>query len=251
MRPSAKEGFSPAGLWLQDTGRVIIKRTQLGNAALFAGTLLHEFAHARTGHADVSRDFEIALTDTIGRLASRLIPDQSISASVHGTAGNATPVLKEKPKLAKQMVIDVISSFTQKVRGLASLEEFESFLPTFEKTFADDFTISLRPEDIIALFRAVRELANAEIEAGARFTKGLSQTFSWPPIVANMIVVAFAKGLRQRASGLDQVWHIVLNRLADEIDLLAVAPERLADPDAFVSASRVVAEFYDVIQRDC
>lgn len=72
MRPSVLEGLNPAGLWEPSTGRVIIHRGQLAQLSGFAGTLLHELTHARTGYNDVSRDFECALTDVIGRLAASL-----------------------------------------------------------------------------------------------------------------------------------------------------------------------------------
>ena len=51
-------------------GRIIIKRSQLGSLPDFAGTLLHEVAHARSGLGDVSRDFESVLTEFLGRAAS-------------------------------------------------------------------------------------------------------------------------------------------------------------------------------------
>jgi hypothetical protein len=70
MRPSVHEGFNPAGLWEAATGRVIIHRGQLARLSDFAGTLLHELTHARTGFTDVSRDFELALTDLVGRLTA-------------------------------------------------------------------------------------------------------------------------------------------------------------------------------------
>ena len=73
MRPSAQEGFHPAGVWEPSTGRVIIHRPVLRSLKGFAGTLLHEFTHARSGHPDVSRDFEAALTDVIGTLAAGAI----------------------------------------------------------------------------------------------------------------------------------------------------------------------------------
>ena len=77
MRPSVDEGMHPQGLWEPATGRVIIHRPRLQNLASFAGTLLHEFAHARTGHEDVSREFELALTATIGTLAARALREPS------------------------------------------------------------------------------------------------------------------------------------------------------------------------------
>jgi len=70
MRPSIAEGMHPAGLWDPISGEVVVHRSQLRNVADFAGTLLHELTHARTGYTDVSRDFEGALTVTIGSLAS-------------------------------------------------------------------------------------------------------------------------------------------------------------------------------------
>jgi hypothetical protein len=73
MRPSVHEGLHPEGLWDSLTGRVIIHRPVLRNLRSFAGTVLHEFAHARSGHSDVSRDFELALTDVIGLLAKSLV----------------------------------------------------------------------------------------------------------------------------------------------------------------------------------
>lgn len=69
MRPSVTEGLHPAGLWEHGTGRIIIHRPQLATLSGFAGTLLHELTHARTGYGDVSREFELALTDGLGRCA--------------------------------------------------------------------------------------------------------------------------------------------------------------------------------------
>ena len=61
------------GLWSQDKGRILIKRSQLKDFQSYAGTLLHECAHARSGASDVSRDFEIELTDIIGILAGNCL----------------------------------------------------------------------------------------------------------------------------------------------------------------------------------
>lgn len=80
MRPSATEGLKPGGIWEPTTGRVIVHRPQLRSVEAFAGTLLHELTHARTGHVDVSRDFEVALTDVIGILALRALSRQATRA---------------------------------------------------------------------------------------------------------------------------------------------------------------------------
>jgi len=75
MRPSVTEGMHPCGLWEPGTGRVIVHRPQLRSLRDFAGTLLHEFAHARSGHEDVSRGFEEALTSTIGSVSVAALRD--------------------------------------------------------------------------------------------------------------------------------------------------------------------------------
>ena len=70
MRPEFDTGRECLGLWEPDKKRIIIKRSELANMQAFAGTLLHEITHAKSGFPDVSRDFETALTDVIGELSS-------------------------------------------------------------------------------------------------------------------------------------------------------------------------------------
>ncbi len=65
------EGFNEAvGVFEPLTMRVIIKRNQLKNISAFAGTLLHETAHAKSGASDVSREFEMELTNLLGLIAA-------------------------------------------------------------------------------------------------------------------------------------------------------------------------------------
>jgi hypothetical protein len=73
MRPAVFGTGDAEGLWEGHTGRIIIKRSQLSNLANFAGTILHEVAHAKTGFADVSRDFELVLTEFLGTVASKAL----------------------------------------------------------------------------------------------------------------------------------------------------------------------------------
>lgn len=62
--------FSEAsGLW--DGTSIIIKRDQLKNLKDYAGTLLHETAHAISGASDVSREFELELTRLIGIVSAK------------------------------------------------------------------------------------------------------------------------------------------------------------------------------------
>jgi hypothetical protein len=70
MRPDYTGGAQALGLWESNTGRIIIKRSELASLARFAGTLLHELTHARTGFSDVSREFEHALTQLIGAVVA-------------------------------------------------------------------------------------------------------------------------------------------------------------------------------------
>ena len=61
--------FSEAsGLW--DGTNITIKRDQLKDLKSYAGTLLHETAHAKSGASDVSREFENELTGIIGTISS-------------------------------------------------------------------------------------------------------------------------------------------------------------------------------------
>lgn len=61
------------GLWDAAEGLVIIKRSQLKNLFSFAGTLIHECIHAKSGCDDVSRGFESALTNTIGDIINNVM----------------------------------------------------------------------------------------------------------------------------------------------------------------------------------
>ena len=71
IRPDAGERADAVGLWQPSIRRIVVKRTQLSSLADFAGTLAHELIHATSGHGDVTRDFEAALTRGLGLLAAR------------------------------------------------------------------------------------------------------------------------------------------------------------------------------------
>jgi hypothetical protein len=73
MRPE-RHGFGEAaGLWESHNSRIIIKRSQLSDLGSYAGTLLHEIGHARSGANDVSTEFEHELTELLGIIARRSI----------------------------------------------------------------------------------------------------------------------------------------------------------------------------------
>jgi len=58
------------GVWDSGLGAIVIKRSQLGSLDAYAGTLLHELAHALTGAVDATRFFESVLTDYLGETSS-------------------------------------------------------------------------------------------------------------------------------------------------------------------------------------
>ena len=58
------------GVYKPEERRIVIKRSILSNLQDFAGTLLHESAHAINPHArDLTRDFELTLTDLLGQVS--------------------------------------------------------------------------------------------------------------------------------------------------------------------------------------
>jgi Holliday junction resolvasome RuvABC ATP-dependent DNA helicase subunit len=79
MRPDFLTAHEAEGLWEPASSTIIIKRTQLNSVATFAGTLLHEIAHASSGYGDVTRNFESELTRMLGVLAtSHLTPRRGV-----------------------------------------------------------------------------------------------------------------------------------------------------------------------------
>ena len=70
MRPDFLTTNEAIGLWDPNSSSIVIKRTQLRTISDFAGTLLHEIAHARSGYGDLTRDFESELTKMLGMLAA-------------------------------------------------------------------------------------------------------------------------------------------------------------------------------------
>ncbi|MDQ3954171.1 MAG: hypothetical protein M3285_01290 [Actinomycetota bacterium] len=58
------------GVWDPDLGAIVIKRSCLSTVRLYAGTLLHEAAHASSGTVDATREFESVLTRYLGQTSS-------------------------------------------------------------------------------------------------------------------------------------------------------------------------------------
>jgi hypothetical protein len=73
MRIAAAGYGETTGLWEPKEHRIVIKRSELRSLESYAGTLLHEVAHAVSGTPDVSAAFEDALTGEIGTVGARTL----------------------------------------------------------------------------------------------------------------------------------------------------------------------------------
>ena len=61
------------GLWERSSQSIIIKRSVLNTRDKYAGTLLHEVAHAATNAPDVDREFEMELTKLLGMTSAKAL----------------------------------------------------------------------------------------------------------------------------------------------------------------------------------
>ena len=84
MRVDFSAGGDALGLWDPASASIVIRRDQLQTLADFAGTLLHEIAHARSGYGDVTRAFEGELTDYLGLTAAAALPAAASPRSKRG-----------------------------------------------------------------------------------------------------------------------------------------------------------------------
>lgn len=77
MRLETKGYQEAVGMWDGQTQRIIIKRSQLKHLKDYAGTLLHEIAHARSGATDITREFEQELTNLLGLALQNVLKSPS------------------------------------------------------------------------------------------------------------------------------------------------------------------------------
>jgi len=69
-----EQGEMANGVWQGGEQRIVIRRNQLKCPRAFAGTLLHEVAHPKSGGAsDLTRQFEHTLTELLGEVAESAI----------------------------------------------------------------------------------------------------------------------------------------------------------------------------------
>lgn len=66
MRKDVFCDVATMGCWDSTTGTIVILRGALKSLEIYAGTLIHELMHAKTGHKDATREFEASLTEHIG-----------------------------------------------------------------------------------------------------------------------------------------------------------------------------------------
>jgi hypothetical protein len=65
----SEHGAEVVGVWEPTERRIVVRRDQLGDAAGYCGTLLHELTHAISGLPDLTFEFEEALTSQLGTVA--------------------------------------------------------------------------------------------------------------------------------------------------------------------------------------
>ncbi len=88
------------GAWDSNLKAVIVKRTQLRLLSTFAGTLLHECAHAVSGATDCTRCFENVLTDYLGRVS-----EKALSGARSSDALDSIPHSEARPSVPDAPIV--------------------------------------------------------------------------------------------------------------------------------------------------
>ncbi len=92
------------GLWDKTNKTIFIKRTQLRNVKAFAETLLHECAHAASGADDVSRSFEIKLSEFLGIVAEKAISEKREESNQSNTDNSNCKKIPDDSQMDKNIV---------------------------------------------------------------------------------------------------------------------------------------------------
>jgi hypothetical protein len=82
MRKRHFSANETVGIWHPATKSIIILRSQLRSLAKYAGILIHEALHAKSGLGDVSRDFEYELTIAIGQVCDKALARKKASGKL-------------------------------------------------------------------------------------------------------------------------------------------------------------------------
>ena len=81
MRKDLFSEVETLGCWDGQTNSVVLSRKTLETINDYAGTLIHELIHAKTGEDDVTRAFETSLTQTIGHICLQILENTSTGHS--------------------------------------------------------------------------------------------------------------------------------------------------------------------------
>ena len=73
MRKELGSFVDRLGVWDPVKNMIVIKRDTLSSLAIFSGTLLHEVSHAISGADDVTREFELKLSELIGKVVEEVL----------------------------------------------------------------------------------------------------------------------------------------------------------------------------------
>lgn len=76
MRKDFFADVETLGCWDDKTSSIVLARKTLKSIEDYAGTLIHELIHAKTGQNDVTRAFESSLTETIGELCKHILENK-------------------------------------------------------------------------------------------------------------------------------------------------------------------------------
>ena len=77
MRKDFFSAVETPGCWDGQTNSIVLSRKTLETINEYAGTLIHELIHAKTGEDDVTRAFETSLTKTIGHISRQILENTS------------------------------------------------------------------------------------------------------------------------------------------------------------------------------
>jgi hypothetical protein len=69
----SEAGDMVLGTWEDTEGRIVVRRSELATVNQYAGTLLHEFTHAKSGHEDRTLEFESELSAVLGHVAAAAV----------------------------------------------------------------------------------------------------------------------------------------------------------------------------------
>jgi len=105
------------GVWDETINAIIIKRSQLRSLLKFAGTLLHELAHAITGAYDCTRLFENTLTEYLGKIAAVALSGFEPSVDRIGKAKNIVSIVEPEVyvKMDDIYFVSVGSSYISRI----------------------------------------------------------------------------------------------------------------------------------------